>query len=250
MPSRTVSSRRSRTCTDLKALLVQDVAVAGGQQCGPGPGPATSAARRTESSAVQRPRLAAAAQHRTTWTPHAKPRNRTFAGPCPKPCGASGGATADVRPARRRRVELSRGGRRNGDFDRDGDEPAVLRSAETEGDARGASAAMTTEPDDLPAELLAAYVDGELGPRDRSRVERWLAERPEAREFVETQESLARANGDLWCGLTPPRPEWPAMGGNDGRNCRWPSSVASSVGRLVGRGVARDRWGNHRSSLD
>ena len=40
-------------------------------------------------------------------------------------------------------------------------------------------------PDDLPPELLAAYADGELGPHARDRVERWLADHPEAREIVD-----------------------------------------------------------------
>jgi len=65
---------------------------------------------------------------------------------------------------------------------------------------------MTHEPDDFPPEFIAAYVDGELGAGDRARVERWLADHPEARELLETQEALAASNGDLWLALTPPQP--------------------------------------------
>ena len=46
--------------------------------------------------------------------------------------------------------------------------------------------------DDLPAELLAAYVDGELTPAECRRVETWLADHPEARADVEAQRRLAR----------------------------------------------------------
>src|SRR5687768_10639232 len=64
----------------------------------------------------------------------------------------------------------------------------------------------TSDPDDLPPEFLAAYADGELGPRDRDRVERWLADHPEARELVEDQEALGRRNVDFWQAVSPPQP--------------------------------------------
>jgi hypothetical protein len=69
-------------------------------------------------------------------------------------------------------------------------------------------------PDDLPLELLAAYADGELGPHDRDRVERWLADHPEAREILETQESLGPGNVELWQMTGPLRPgerQWAAV---------------------------------------
>jgi hypothetical protein len=71
---------------------------------------------------------------------------------------------------------------------------------------------MTEDPDDLPPELLAAYVDGELGPHELDRVERWLADDPEARELLDDQESLA-PRSDVWPALGPPEPsdaEWTA----------------------------------------
>jgi anti-sigma factor RsiW len=69
-------------------------------------------------------------------------------------------------------------------------------------------------PDDLPPELLAAYADGELGPHARDRVERWLADHPEAGENLETQESLGRGNAELWQMANPPQPsefQWAAV---------------------------------------
>ena len=69
----------------------------------------------------------------------------------------------------------------------------------------------TSDPDDLPPELLAAYADGELGPRDRDRVERWLADHPEARDLLDDQESLGPRNADFWQAVSPPQPsrrEW------------------------------------------
>jgi anti-sigma factor RsiW len=70
-------------------------------------------------------------------------------------------------------------------------------------------------PDDLPPELLAAYADGELGPHARDRVERWLAEHPEAREIIETQESIGPGNAELWDMASPPEPgarRWSEVG--------------------------------------
>src|SRR5262249_62377002 len=96
-------------------------------------------------------------------------------------------------------AELPRSVRGDGDFDRHGDEPVVLRPTKTQGDARHAGASMTTPlPDDLPPELLAAYADGELCPRERARVEEWLAEHPEGAELLEAQESVGPGNVELW----------------------------------------------------
>jgi anti-sigma factor RsiW len=54
------------------------------------------------------------------------------------------------------------------------------------------SAHDATNRDDVPPELLAAYVDGELAPAECRRVEAWLAAHPEARADVEAQRRLAR----------------------------------------------------------
>jgi hypothetical protein len=71
---------------------------------------------------------------------------------------------------------------------------------------------MTRGPsDDLPPSWLAAYADGELSPADRDRVERWLADDPEARELLDAQESFGPRNTELWNAVQPPAPsgaEW------------------------------------------
>lgn len=61
-------------------------------------------------------------------------------------------------------------------------------------------------PDVVPKEWLAAYADDELTSRERDRVENWLAENPQARELLETQESLGRGNLDYWQAVQPPTP--------------------------------------------
>ena len=61
-------------------------------------------------------------------------------------------------------------------------------------------------PNDFPPEWLAAYADGELPPCERVRVERWLAENLDARELLDTQESLARGNAEFWNAVRPPEP--------------------------------------------
>jgi len=69
-------------------------------------------------------------------------------------------------------------------------------------------------PDDLPPEFLAAYADGELGARDRDRVEAWLVEHPEARELLDDQESLGPRNAGFWQAVAPPQPsvrQWIAV---------------------------------------
>ncbi|HEX3152018.1 MAG TPA: hypothetical protein VHR66_28350 [Gemmataceae bacterium] len=90
---------------------------------------------------------------------------------------------------------------------------------------------MTNEPNDFPPEFLAAYVDGELGPRDRARVERWLADHPERRALLEAQESFAADSDDLWLAVTPPQPSSRCWG-----ECR--QSIAHAL-RLP---VFRRRW--------
>jgi len=64
----------------------------------------------------------------------------------------------------------------------------------------------TPPPNDLPRELLAAYVDGELDGESRARVERWLADHPESRDDLETQRALSPANAGLWERAEPPEP--------------------------------------------
>ena len=60
--------------------------------------------------------------------------------------------------------------------------------------------------DDLPPDWLAAYADGELTPTERARVERWLAQNPEAGDLLDAQESLGPRNTDLWDAVQPPAP--------------------------------------------
>jgi anti-sigma factor RsiW len=64
----------------------------------------------------------------------------------------------------------------------------------------------TPRPDDLPPEMLAAYADGELSPRERARVEDWLAEHPEAAELLDAQESIGPGNVEMWQSVQPPTP--------------------------------------------
>jgi hypothetical protein len=61
-------------------------------------------------------------------------------------------------------------------------------------------------PDDLPLEFLAAYADGELGSRDREKVEQWLTEYPEAHNLLDDQESLGPGNVEFWQAVRPPEP--------------------------------------------
>ena len=59
---------------------------------------------------------------------------------------------------------------------------------------------------DMPIELLAAYVDGELDEPARRRVECWLAEHPEWFVELVDQESLSPANDVFWQVAAPPMP--------------------------------------------
>jgi Putative zinc-finger len=61
-------------------------------------------------------------------------------------------------------------------------------------------------PDYLPPDWLAAYADGELTDAERARVERHLAEHPEARETLEGQEALAPGNAEFWAAVRAPEP--------------------------------------------
>jgi anti-sigma factor RsiW len=60
--------------------------------------------------------------------------------------------------------------------------------------------------DDLPPDWLAAYADGELTPTERARVERWLAQNPDANELLDAQDSLGPRNAELWDAVCPPAP--------------------------------------------
>lgn len=62
------------------------------------------------------------------------------------------------------------------------------------------------QSENVPLSWLAAYADGELPPGDHARVENWLGDHPEAREIVETQESLGPSNTEFWESVQPP---WP-----------------------------------------
>jgi hypothetical protein len=63
---------------------------------------------------------------------------------------------------------------------------------------------MTNAENGLPLpEKLAAYVDGELEPRERLAVERWIADHPEARADVAGQRRLDRA----WEATRPAEPD-------------------------------------------
>ena len=64
----------------------------------------------------------------------------------------------------------------------------------------------TPPPNDFPRELLAAYVDGELDADARLRVERWLADHPEARGELNAQRAASPANNALWERADPPEP--------------------------------------------
>jgi anti-sigma factor RsiW len=81
-------------------------------------------------------------------------------------------------------------------------------------------------PDELPPEFLAAFADGELGPRDQLRVEAWLIEHPEGRELLDEQESLGPRNLDFWQAVRPPEPsrrEWEAAASGVRHAARVPS---------------------------
>jgi hypothetical protein len=52
-------------------------------------------------------------------------------------------------------------------------------------------------------EMLAAYADGELPPRECGMIERWLIEHPDARADVEAQRQLGR----LWHATRPNEPD-------------------------------------------
>lgn len=51
---------------------------------------------------------------------------------------------------------------------------------------------------EIPIELLAAYVDGELNGTACAQVEAWLAEHPEAYAILEDQREFCRKNADFW----------------------------------------------------
>ena len=84
-------------------------------------------------------------------------------------------------------------------------------------------------PGRLP-ELLAAYADGELDAAARERVERWLADHPEAREQLQAQRELSPENWRLWQSAEPPAPSeaaWAAVRGSvEGEVCNPPAEDA------------------------
>jgi anti-sigma factor RsiW len=64
------------------------------------------------------------------------------------------------------------------------------------------------EPDPMPCpfppEWLAGYVDGELAPEERARVEAFLAEHPEGRAELELQSFFAAGNEEFIRRIAPP----------------------------------------------
>jgi anti-sigma factor RsiW len=77
--------------------------------------------------------------------------------------------------------------------------------------------------DDLPMEILAAYVDGELNSATRARVESWLAEHPEAHSELFEQREMSLANQELWDAAGPPMPS----------AARWDRTYSEIERRLV-----------------
>src|SRR5205085_2867622 len=126
--------------------------------------------------------------------------------PGPGAGDATRGPTADLRPACRCGTELpgGRGGAR--DFHRHGHEPAVLCPTETAGVPGAARQAMKR----VNAEMLDAYLDGELDAVARARVEAWLADHPVAAAALEQRRRL----NELWEATVPPVPveaRWTAV---------------------------------------
>lgn len=71
-----------------------------------------------------------------------------------------------------------------------------------------------SDPDGHWLELLAAYVDDELDDATREKVERWVAEHPEAKDHLRAQRSFSPENWRLWRMLEPPLPSdeaWAAV---------------------------------------
>ena len=64
----------------------------------------------------------------------------------------------------------------------------------------------TPQPNDVPRQLLAAYVDGELDAATRAKVEQWLATHPQALEDLQAQRDLSPANAAFWERAEPPEP--------------------------------------------
>ena len=89
----------------------------------------------------------------------------------------------------------------------------------------------TPPPNDFPRELLAAYVDGELDGDARARVERWLADHPDAHDEVNAQRALSPANTGLWERADPPKP-------SEGK---W-SGCLGAVERRLEAPAAAPRW--------
>jgi hypothetical protein len=61
-------------------------------------------------------------------------------------------------------------------------------------------------PHEFSEELLAAYADGELDSHERSVVEQWLSEHPEALEKLRAQREFSATNAFLWQAVEPPEP--------------------------------------------
>jgi hypothetical protein len=89
-------------------------------------------------------------------------------------------------------------------------------------------------PDPIPAELLAAYADGELDPETRAAVERWLHEHPGAIEELRAQRELSPLNAALWDRAGPVEPSeevWAAVGQGIADALHPPTDVKQPRGR-------------------
>jgi len=63
----------------------------------------------------------------------------------------------------------------------------------------------TGDYDDCYPDRLAGYADGELSTSERTQVEEWLVDHPEAKAELELQRSWSRKN-PYWLKVTPPSP--------------------------------------------
>lgn len=83
-------------------------------------------------------------------------------------------------------------------------------------------------------ELLAAYADGELDAAGRTQVEAWLAEHPEARGELESQQQFSRRNRKLWRASFPNSPSdvaWSSVLTRVQRNLQAPTPAAPRTTR-------------------
>src|SRR5436309_10364312 len=172
-----------------------------------------------------------AARQRRCWNSHGA---RRLAGPAPAgPDSVARGPAADIRLARRGRVELSRSGRRARHFHRYDHESALLCPAKTASVSETlVASAMSFRPgqEQPPTpEQLAAFFDGELEGKDalaplKQRIEAWLCEHPEAR----AEWDLYRRLAELWRATAPDEPAEEAWNAVRARLPERPAAVKST----------------------